>query len=165
MDTEITRLGQAKIESPIYNMHKTKASNFVSDSRKIFFKVDSEEEIVEGNPPKHFESAGPRKKIYFDPVNTRCAVVTCGGLCPGLNDIIRALVLELYYRYGSKKVFGIKHGLQGFIPSYGHDIVELTPGYVERISGQGGSVLGSSRGEQSLDEIIDSLERLNIQIF
>lgn len=158
----IKRLGDAKLDSPIYNQHKSKLSDFVSDERKIFYKVDSFDNNE--SVPKDFESAGPRKKIYFDPVNTRCAVVTCGGLCPGLNDIIRAVVLELFYRYGVKKIFGIKYGLQGFIPSYGHDILELGPSNVERIMDQGGSILGSSRGEQALDDIIDSLERLNVQI-
>lgn len=164
MDTTITKLGEAKLESPIYNLHKSSAAKFVSDDRKIFYRVDSEEEELDEKPPEYFESAGPREKIYFDPVNTRCAIATCGGLCPGLNNIIRGVVFELQYRYGVKKVFGIKHGLQGFIPSYGHDIVDLTPATVERITEQGGSILGSSRGEEKIDDIIDSLERLNIQI-
>ncbi|MDY0132639.1 MAG: ATP-dependent 6-phosphofructokinase [Desulforegulaceae bacterium] len=162
MNIEIKTLGKPKLESPIYSQHKSKLSDFVSNERKIFYEPD----FLDDNEdfPKYFESAGPRKKIYFDPVNTRCAVVTCGGLCPGLNDIIRAIVLGLHYRYSVKKIFGIKHGLQGFIPSYGHDVLELNPPMVERIMDQGGSMLGSSRGEQNLDEIIDSLERLNIQI-
>ena len=33
--------------------------------------------------------AGPREKIYFKPEQVKAAIVTCGGLCPGLNDVIR----------------------------------------------------------------------------
>jgi len=164
MNTEISKLGEPKIESPIYKQQKSDFTNFVSDDRKIRFSADTGDDYNSIDSPEFFEAAGPRKSIYFDPVNTRCAVVTCGGLCPGLNDIIRSVVLELYHRYGVKNIYGIKHGLQGLIPHYGYDIEELNPAYVERIIDQGGSVLGSSRGEQDLDEIIHSLERLNIQI-
>lgn len=164
MDKGIKKLGIANLESPIYNFQKSESAYYVSDESKVFFKVDSEDINQYEFAPEYFEAAGPREKIYFDPINTRCAVVTCGGLCPGLNDIIRAVVLELYYRYGAKKIFGIKHGLQGFIPEYGHDIVDLTPQHVERIIDLGGSILGSSRGDQDLDEIIETLERMNIQI-
>ncbi|MBW2218265.1 MAG: ATP-dependent 6-phosphofructokinase, partial [Deltaproteobacteria bacterium] len=114
--------------------------------------------------PPAFELAGPRSKIYFDPSKIRCGLVTCGGLCPGLNDIIRAVVLELYYRYGVRNIYGINYGLQGFIPKYGHDVIDLTPTHVERILDMGGSVLGSSRGPQDIAEVADSLERMNIGI-
>ena len=73
------------------------------------------------------ELAGPRSKIYFDPSKLRCALVTCGGLCPGLNDIIRAVVLELYHHYGVRNISGIRYGLLGFIPKYAHQIKDLTP--------------------------------------
>jgi 6-phosphofructokinase 1 len=109
-----------------------------------------------------FELAGPRSKIFFDSSKLKCALVTCGGLCPGLNDIIRSVVLELHYGYGVQNIFGIRYGLQGFIPQYGHDLIDLTPEFVVDIHDRGGTVLGSSRGPQDIDEIIDSLERMNI---
>ena len=100
--------------------------------------------------PPAFEMAGPREKIYFDPSKLRCALVTCGGLCPGLNDIIRAVVLELYYGYGVRNIYGIQFGLEGFIPKYGHDVIDLNPDIVCNILDMGGSILGSSRGPQRL---------------
>jgi 6-phosphofructokinase 1 len=81
-----------------------------------------------------------------------------------LNDIIRSIVLELHYGYGVRNIFGIRYGLQGFIPKYGHDLLELTPPTVANIHERGGSILGSSRGPQNIEEIIDSLERMNIGI-
>jgi len=111
-----------------------------------------------------FDQAGPREKIYFDPSKLKCAITTCGGLCPGLNDIIRSIVLELYHIYNVKTIYGIKHGLQGFIPDFEHDVIDLNPGTVSGIQNTGGSILGSSRGTQDIGQIIDCLERLNIGI-
>lgn len=110
------------------------------------------------------KSPAPGKKIYFDPSKVRCALVTCGGLCPGLNDIIRSIVLGLYYGYGVTNIFGIRYGLQGFIPKFGHDVMPLTPAAVSGILDRGGSILGSSRGPQPIDEIVDCLERMHIGV-
>jgi 6-phosphofructokinase 1 len=110
------------------------------------------------------ERAGPREMIYFDPSKTRAAVVTCGGLCPGINNVIRSLVMTLNYRYGVKKILGIQYGFQGFNPEYGHDFVELTPKKVSNIHQFGGTILGSSRGKQDITTIVDCLERNNINI-
>lgn len=118
--------------------------------------------VEAGQDIPSFEMAGPRDRIYFDPSKLRCALVTCGGLCPGLNDIIRSIVLELYYGYGVTNISGIRYGLQGFIPSYAHEIMPLRPDTVTAILEKGGSILGSSRGPQSIDDIVDSLERMNI---
>jgi 6-phosphofructokinase 1 len=90
--------------------------------------------------------------------------VTCGGLCPGLNDVIRAIVMELYYRYGTHSIYGIKYGYHGFLPEEGHEPVMLTPAVVADIHTQGGTILGSSRGGSDPDPIVDALERLNINI-
>ena len=92
-----------------------------------------------------FEAAGPRRHLYFDPLRTKAAVVTCGGLCPGLNDVIRAIVMEAYHHYHMAGVLGIPFGLEGFIPKYGHRYIELTPDRVRDIHLFGGTVLGSSR--------------------
>jgi len=167
LGTTIVTLGEPKIDSPIHNELDTIDRHFVSDDNKVFIYV--KEKIIKkmldtGETPPSFELAGPRSSIYFDPSKVRCGLVTCGGLCPGLNDIIRAIVLELYYRYGVRNIYGINYGLQGFIPKYGHDVIDLTPVLVERILNMGGSVLGSSRGPQDIAEIIDSLERMNIGI-
>lgn len=167
IDTTIITLGEPKIDSPILNEPDTIDRHFVSDDDKVFLYV--KEKFINAmmekkQRPPSFELAGPRKKIYFDPSKLRCCLVTCGGLCPGLNDIIRAIVLELYHRYGVKNIYGINYGLQGFIPKYGHDVIDLAPSHVERILNMGGSVLGSSRGPQDIGQITDSLERMNIGV-
>lgn len=167
-DTSIPILGKAKIPSPIQRGEKGAFSrSFVNDSDRIIIDVKLDDLIKlaeKGKDFPSFELAGPRRKIYFDPSKLRCALVTCGGLCPGLNDIIRAIVLELFYGYGVKNVLGFKYGLQGFIPQYGHDVMELHPENVGNILERGGSILGSSRGPQSIDEVVDTLERMNVGI-
>ncbi len=163
-DTTISTLGESKIHSPIQILPE---ENFVSDDDRVLINLDAnsiENTYNEGKRPPAFELSGPRKKIYFDPSKLKCAIATCGGLCPGLNDIIRAVVLELFHRYSVKNIFGIKYGLEGFIPKYGHDVIDLTPILVASILDKGGSILGSSRGPQNVDEIVDALERMNIGI-
>ncbi len=168
IDTTIPVLGEAKIPSPIQKGKKDSLPHvFVSDSQRILIDASMEHTIAlvkKGEKCPSFELAGPREKIFFDPSKLKCALVTCGGLCPGLNDIIRSIVLELFYGYSVKNIYGIKYGLQGFIPKYGHDIIELNPGIVGDILNMGGSILGSSRGPQDIDEIVDCLTRLNIGI-
>jgi 6-phosphofructokinase 1 len=110
------------------------------------------------------EPGGPRKRIYFDPAKTRVGIVTCGGLCPGLNDVIRGLVLELSRHYGVRRIVGFRNGYRGFVPRYGEDVVDLTAEVVMHIDDEGGTILGTSRGEQDPEEVVDALERLNINI-
>jgi 6-phosphofructokinase 1 len=166
--TEIATLGEAKIPSPILSTAKGERSiSLVSDEKRILVDVDAAELtnlVKDGKTPLCFELAGPRDKIFFDPSKLRCALVTCGGLCPGLNDIIRSVVFELFYGYGTMNIYGIRYGLEGFIPKYGHDVINLTPDYVANINKRGGSVLGSSRGPQDIEEIVDCLDRMNIGI-
>ncbi len=168
MDTEIMALGDAKIPTSYYDQMLDKCiREFVNEEEKIVVDVYSNklaDIFKNGGEPCALEQAGPRKTIYFDPSKLRCALVTCGGLCPGLNDIIRSIVLELFHGYKVKNIYGIKYGLQGFIPKYGHEIMELAPSSVEHILDTGGTILGSSRGPQDIEEIVDSLERMNIGI-
>ncbi len=168
VDTRIDILGDAKIDSPLLkNGYSPDSDVFVEEDSRVLIHVN-EKHILrimdQGKKPPAFEVAGPRKKIFFDPSKTRCALATCGGLCPGLNDIIRSVVLELYHRYGVKRIYGMRYGLQGFIPEYGHDVMELDPENVTHILDRGGSILGSSRGPQDVESIVDSLERMNIGI-
>ncbi len=168
IDTQVPVLGEAKIPSPVKRKaYDSAPASYVSDDERVLIDVDYQtvwDSFQKGEVPPSFEVAGPRGKIYFDPSKLRCAIVTCGGLCPGINDIIRAIVLELFYGYGVKNVHGIRFGLQGFIPRYRHDLMELRPEMVTNILEQGGTILGSSRGPQPIDEIVDSLERMNIGI-
>jgi 6-phosphofructokinase 1 len=161
IDTSIITLGNARIDTPV------RETMFVDDSERIL--INSSLEFIEdcrkqGKMPATFQVAGPRKKIFFDPSKTKVGIVTCGGLCPGINNVIRSIVLEFYYMYGVRNICGIPFGLQGFIPRYGHALVDLTPDTVEHIHERGGTVLGSSRGGQDVTEVTDAIERLNLNI-
>ncbi len=167
--SNISVLGEAKISSPLKDnvLPGKYGTRFISDNSRIAVDVqtDTLKGFIKKNQPlPSFEQTGPREKIYFDPSKLKCAITTCGGLCPGLNDIIRSVVLELYHIYNVKNIYGIRHGLQGFIPDYGHDVTDLNPGSVSGIQDAGGSILGSSRGTQDISMVVDCLERMNIGI-
>jgi len=120
--------------------------------------------LERGEEPPSFERAGPRERLFFDPHGVTCALATCGGLCPGLNDVIRGLVLALYHLYGARRVFGIPSGYQGLVPPRDEDWVELTPKAVSDIHHHGGTVLGSSRGAQDIGAMVDTLVRRGVDI-
>lgn len=168
INTSISTLGEAKITSPIEDRVQTDGNRrFVSDNERILVDIkegDLIKAIKCGRRILSFERAGPRRKIFFDPSKLRCAIVSCGGLCPGINSIVRSVVLALYYNYGVRNIYGIQYGLEGFISSYGHDLIELTPEFVSDIHERGGTVLGSSRGPQDIGAIVDALERMNVGI-
>lgn len=156
LDTTIKMLGQCKLESHL--PYSTWADD--KDTKIVMNEElgDYTGEAIHVN----FEAAGPRKKLYFDSSRAKCAIVTCGGLCPGINDVIRAIVMEAYHAYNVPSIVGIPYGLEGFIPKFRHPLVELTPDYVSHIHRFGGTVLGSSRGPQPPEEIVDTLERCNV---
>lgn len=168
LDTTVDTLGEARIDSPILKeLLGADERIFKDENEKVLVELNPEkiiEQIKIRHTPPSFEQAGPRKKIYFDPSKLKCALTTCGGLCPGLNNIIRSIVLELHYIYGVKHIYGFPYGLQGFIPEYRHEVMELTPDRVVNIHEMGGTILGSSRGPQDIDAIVDCLERMNIGI-
>ncbi len=168
LETRILTLGRASIPSPVKRDPNISAEErFVADDEGVMLDVtlsNFKAAMRAGKPTASFELAGPRQNIYFDPSKLRCGIVTCGGLCPGINDIVRSIVLELNFGYGVNSIYGFRYGLQGFIPKFGHDVIELTSGYVTHLLEMGGTVLGSSRGPQDIDEIVDSLERMNIGI-
>ncbi len=161
-DTVIDRLGPPKVSSPL------KHGRYVDEDDAVLVNLSKDSLISKGRKkaeePVFFELAGPRENLYFDPSKAKCAVVTCGGLCPGLNDVIRAIVMTAHHEYHVPSVLGIRYGLAGFIPSEGYDVMELTPENVGQIHEFGGTMLGSSRGPQDVEEIVDALERMNISI-
>jgi len=110
------------------------------------------------------EAAGPRDKLFFDPSQLACGIVSCGGLCPGLNDVIRSIVLSLYHHYDVHTVYGFRFGFEGLAPRNGHKPLKLTPDAVNRIHEMGGTILGSSRGPQDPAEMAKTLADLNIGI-
>ncbi|UCF98696.1 MAG: ATP-dependent 6-phosphofructokinase [Spirochaetaceae bacterium] len=166
-DLSIDKLGPATIPSPLglSTVYGDNIANYCGDSETVLYELDRDKilEMAEaGVGIPAFEKAGPRNKIYFEPAKTRVAVVTCGGLCPGINNVIRSLVMELHYRYEVRTIYGIQYGFQGFIPRYEHEALLLTPQEVEDIHEKGGSILASSRGPQDVGEIVDCLERMNV---
>lgn len=160
-DFKITSLGPCRIGSPL------NLSGFISDNNRILFNSridDYADRLDASGRPLSLECAGPREKIFFDPAHTKAAVVTCGGLCPGINDVIRSLTMTLFYRYGVKQILGIKYGLRGLNPAFGHKPVHLTPDFVKDITHIGGSILSSSRGPQDADVMVDYLESMKVNI-
>jgi len=140
---------------------------FVGDDKHVLYHADCSvitHFLEEDEIPPCFEMAGPREKIYFDPSKVKAGIVTCGGLCPGLNDVIRATVLSLFHHYGVRTVFGFRYGFEGLSYKYGHAPMELTPEEVQDIHQQGGTILGSSRGPQDVSDMVDTLERMNVNI-
>jgi 6-phosphofructokinase 1 len=111
-----------------------------------------------------FELAGPRSKLFFDPKNTRAGIVTCGGLCPGLNNVIRSLFLELHYAYGVEEILGFRDGYVGLDPVRGREPIVMTPEFVDDIHKDGGTVLGTSRGPVDIGLAVDNLIRRGINI-
>ncbi len=157
----ITDLGPCTIDSPL------KIKNFTTENDRILFhsRLDAYDEIRDaGNIPLSLEPAGPRKKIFFDPATTKAAIVTCGGLCPGINDVIRSVTMTLYHRYSVSNILGIKYGLRGLNPAFGYKPLHLTPDSVKDIKHIGGSILSSSRGPQEPSVMVDYLEKQKINM-
>ena len=151
----ITHLGESTFNSPI--------GRTVSDKLRvpehIIYNKDSSI-----NVGLEFELAGPREKLFFDPESTKAGIVTCGGLCPGLNDVIRSVFLELFHAYGVKEVYGFRGGYQGLDPDCPNKPVLLTAEFVDDIHKEGGTVLGTSRGPVDVERAVDNLVSLGINI-
>ncbi len=161
LDLTISRLGECRIPSPMSGV------NFVDDNSHVLYHGDLkalESYRAAGKNPPYFEMAGPREKIYFEPAELKCGIVTCGGLCPGLNDVIRAIVLSLFHHYGVRTVLGFPYGYEGLSYRHGHVPIQLNPKVVQDIHQKGGTILGSSRGPQEVSEMVDTLEQMNVGI-
>jgi 6-phosphofructokinase 1 len=157
----IPTLGICTVQSPM------KGVRFVTEDERMLYDSHSSNImhcLEQGKQLPALELAGPREKIYFDPSKLKCGIVTCGGICPGVNDVIRSLVMSLFYHYGVKTVYGFLYGFEGLSWRYGHPARELNPQNVNYIRGIGGSLLGSSRGPQDISEMVDTLEHMNVQM-
>eukprot|EP00708_Paratrimastix_pyriformis_P002288 GAFH01001030.1.p1 GENE.GAFH01001030.1~~GAFH01001030.1.p1 ORF type:complete len:611 (-),score=196.53 GAFH01001030.1:257-1975(-) len=129
------------------------------DQDKILFQNHSRNPRTV-DPYLAFECAGARSKIHFDPKNTTVGIVTCGGICPGLNDVIRAITYSAL-NYGVKRVIGFRYGYQGMSRAK-RDYIELTYQNVNQIHYMGGTCLGTSRGEIPAEEMLETLQLLNV---
>jgi len=152
---KIAVLGEPRYDSPI--------KHFVNENVRLpnhiiqGFKPLAEDDLL-------FELAGAREKIYFDPLQTRVGIVTCGGLSPGLNDVIRSLYLELHYAYGVGEVLGFLGGYRGLDPVLGKEPLKLTTKLVDGIQQKGGTILGTSRGPVDLSMAVDNLIKRGVNI-
>jgi 6-phosphofructokinase 1 len=166
---EIPSLGKASHQSPLplSSVEGDQLFNFVRESDRVVFNTSLqayEQSLQSGEVPLSLEKAGPRKELFFKPGQTTAAIVTCGGLCPGINNVIRSLVMGLHYFYGAKKIIGIPYGYQGLAPDNPHPYQELTPSYVRDIHQFGGTILGSSRGGHEVGTMVDTLVSLGVDI-
>ena len=163
-DLDIANLGPCRFRSPLRRTSEMDMglSSFVPDDMRVLY----EPRFRQSQPvcDVSFERAGAREQIFFDPAETTAAIVSCGGLCPGINDVIRSVVLEMLLNYGVKRLLGIRYGYQGLTPDAPQPPLEMTPEVVEDIHHQGGSILGSSRGHREPGEVVDYLVANNINI-
>ena len=160
-DLSIETVGTGTLKSPM------KGVSFVSDQDRISLTTDInriKEFCAKGKEIPSLEAAGPRETIFHDPAWTRAGIVTCGGLCPGLNNVIKGLVQVLWFDYGVRNIFGIPYGYRGLNPAYGYPPIMLNPDVVDAIQDDGGTILGSSRGMQEPSVMVDTLMRLNINV-
>lgn len=162
MDLLIKSLGPCTFPSPLQRIGAVEVP-FKTDDCRIFYQHRSTDVAAE-DVPTSFEEAGPRRNLYFDPARTTVGIVTCGGLCPGLNDIIRGIVNQCHNQYGITKVYGFRYGYEGLVQRYGHTPVILRPASVEQAHNFGGTLLGSSRGPQRIEDMVDTLEDMKIDI-
>ncbi|MCA9234057.1 MAG: ATP-dependent 6-phosphofructokinase [Planctomycetales bacterium] len=164
-DFKIPTLGLNEIPSPLKLVSSTSGDglgDFVSGSSRVRMQLDTSPDAPDQDID--LERAGPREKVYFDPYFTTAAVVTCGGLCPGLNNVVRSIYLELTHNYGVRRVLGIRNGYLGLNPAERLDPVELTEDRVSHIHDVGGTILGSSRGPQDPKVVVDFLQRSHIDV-
>jgi 6-phosphofructokinase 1 len=141
-------------------------ANYVTDDQFIRLnKIYSSGEQQSVKKADALECAGPRENIYFSPSHVHAGIVSCGGLCPGINDVIRSVVRCLWYRYGVNRISGIPYGYLGFLPEYNYEIKRLDPSIVDDIHKLGGTFLGSARGGgREVVKIVDTMERLNLNV-
>ena len=152
----VENLGPCQRPNPIASLYQL---NFANDNERLLIdplRSHLQRALADDKPPDGFELAGPRERIFFDPPASTAAIVTCGGLCPGLNAVIRSVVLQLWYLYGCRHILGIRYGFQG-LGRNALSPLKLDPERVNDIQHTGGTILGSSRGTPSAEEIVDTL--------
>ncbi len=155
---DIHKLGEGRVERCRAGTH------YVDDDARVFLDPTFSPSEDTGVARPGLEQAGPRSKLFFEPDSVRAGIVTCGGLCPGLNDVIRGLTMVLWYRYCVRRIVGLRYGYEGLIAEFGHEPVVLTPDVVEDIHKDGGTILGSSRGPQDVPSQVDFLVKEGINV-
>ncbi|HZL21467.1 MAG TPA: ATP-dependent 6-phosphofructokinase [Polyangia bacterium] len=170
-DLRVKVLGPCRYQSPLVPRLGPRALHHVGEADRVllddrFSRVMSALGRGPDGLPElpTFELAGPRDRIFFDPAKLRVGIVTCGGLCPGINNVVRGLVLELTHAYGVETIFGFRYGFEGLVARLGHEPIVLRPDMVASIHQQGGTILGTSRGGRDPGEMVDRLQALGIGV-
>ena len=162
---QVSILGPRCVPSPLRlsNVEGDGLGNYVPDECRVRYQWEVGPRATDQSEVL-FEKAGPRETIFFAPPRSKAAIVTCGGLCPGLNNVIRSVYLELHYNYGVREVLGIRYGFQGLNPQSGLTPLRLSPAVVGDIHNEGGTILGSSRGPQPPDLMVDFLQQNEVNL-
>jgi len=163
MNTKVDTLGPRTIPNPAGYDFYTKDGSFVL-MQSAFSGEEEFQDFLSQKEHIYFEQSGPLEKIYFNPSEVVAGIVTCGGLCPGINDVIRAIFMELHYRYKVPKVLGFRYGYAGLVEKNQIEPLSLYPDLVVNIHKDGGSILSSSRGNQDPKEMVDYLVKLGVKI-
>jgi 6-phosphofructokinase 1 len=162
-DLSISTLGPCRIRSPLARREEP----FVNETRRILVCCDTQELqpfLDSRQSPPAFEAAGPRSQLFFDPQALTCGIVTCGGICPGINDVIRSLVLTATHAYGVRGILGFRYGYAGLASNTTNQPFLLTPDIVDRIHQHGGTLLGSSRGPQDVRDMVGTLVKQGVRV-
>lgn len=157
-ELQIQSLGPARFRSQI-----ARQGGFITDDDRVLLLSETRKLEAWTGPWPSVERAGPRAELFFEPTQTVCGILTCGGLCPGLNDVIRSLTLNLLGVYGVRQVLGFRYGYQG-LSKGGPEPVVLDRERVDAIAGTAGSYLGSSRGPQDVAEMVDTLQAREVSV-
>ncbi|MGY1590965.1 ATP-dependent 6-phosphofructokinase [Geodermatophilus sp. SYSU D00708] len=168
-DLAVRTLGPATFPSPLDGglLRREDSVHYVAETDRVLLDDTLDMAVRRRVPTRElpaFEPGGPRSRLFFDPARTRAGIVTCGGLCPGLNNVVRSLVVELFEHYGVRSVSGFRNGYRGLTRTGAADAVALTPAVVEGIDDRGGTVLGTSRGGQDPAAMVDTLVEQGIDV-
>ena len=162
---DVKSLGPRAVPSPLAlsKVPDDEIADYVPDDTRVIYEVEVHGGVLPTDPVL-FEKAGPRDSIFFDPKQTRVGIVTCGGLCPGINNVVRSMVLELHHKYGVQEILGFRYGYEGLGGDALLPPAKLTPADVVHVHRHGGSFLGVSRGRRPVETMVDTLERLGVDI-
>jgi len=158
---EVEQLGEPQHINP------SSKEVFVEEGERIIFSSqlkNLKRQLETCDELPAFEKAGARRKIFHNPATTKAAIITCGGLCPGLNNVIKGLVNVLEQDYGVDEILGIRYGYKGLTESSLREPIKLNSSIVDQIHKQGGTILGSSRGNQDPDKMVDTLQEKGINL-
>lgn len=161
----IDQLGESHRPSPLQfeSDSHSEDEHFVTDDHRVLVSIDHVR-LTKSGAPLSYEEAGPREQLFFNPAETTAAFVTCGGLSPGLNNVIRSAYYELAHNYGVPHLLGVRNGYKGLNPQSGLELIKMDASYVDAIDQLGGTILGTSRGPQDPRVMVDRLVAEGVNI-